>query len=362
MDVFWIKYMTVLVLVTVEIAAYLKEPCNDVISVDTCWFFRKHGFCEKNPKKMKEVCSKTCGFCQSCEDAYIKEKCDSLKSLGRCLQYPKKMRHLCPATCGFCPKKCNDVYSGCKQLSTHKLCLEERENMIKYCPETCGYCKATTPCDDFFCPLGLRCQLRDNNTPYCECNIICKKHPRQGPVCAKNGRTYENICALKKEECKTLNFIPVNHYGKCKNRAVICADAKRESAAGLCIKWKEIGACTKHVSIMEAYCRKTCNLCRVPAFPARPKCLDSEFGCCWNGINVPQKGKFGEGCAPCVDLHLCRYFRNHCNSRFNHDFMKNKCPLACGYCIPAYLQRVKAREKVIVLNRRNSVQKKHLVS
>ena len=41
-------------------------------------------------------------------------------------------------------------------------------------------------------------------------------------MCAKNERTYENICALKKDECKTLDFIPVNHYGKCKNRAGKC--------------------------------------------------------------------------------------------------------------------------------------------
>lgn len=41
-----------------------------------------------------------------------------------------------------------------------------------------------------------------------------------------------------------------------------CQDANRESTAGLCAKWKDLGSCTNHISLMEVYCKRTCGFCR----------------------------------------------------------------------------------------------------
>eukprot|EP00795_Rhopilema_esculentum_P015676 gene15676-6968_t len=197
----------------------------------------------------------------SCEDSYVKSKCLQLKVLGGCLTNPGKMKHICPDTCGFCPKVCNDVYAGCKHLSHHRACYEFRHRMEKLCPATCGFCKPTTPCDEHDCPIGFRCQLDSNWQPYCECEVRCDETTMFGPVCAKNGITYTHLCDLKKDECKKLMFIPVDFFGDCNAPTVGCKDESRESEAGLCVKWKQIGACRDHVALMDIYCKRTCGYC-----------------------------------------------------------------------------------------------------
>jgi len=332
--------------------AFLKEPCKDEISTDTCWFFRREGLCSKNKDQMRLVCTKTCGFCETCEDSYVKEKCNDLKSLGSCLKRPLFMKHVCAATCGFCPKNCSDIYSGCKMLSTFRTCTQFRERMERYCPATCGYCRPKTPCDDYYCPLGFQCQLKENKEPYCECKVACQPDTMVGPICAKNGKTYSNMCALKKAECKARSFIQVDFYGDCNTGGSNCRDEPREAAAGLCLQWKRLGSCVNHARLMEVYCKRTCGFCRVPGNPLKPKCLKTKYGCCWNGKDIAQKGKYGEGCAPCKDRPLCKYFKSFCNSKISHAFMKNNCPITCSYCIPENLLRLKERERVLEQARR----------
>ena len=82
----------------------------------------------------------------------------------------------------------------------------------------CSPLGAKTPCDNYFCPIGFRCQLKENKEPYCECNVECDADSMIGPVCAKTGKTYPHMCALKKNECSALSFIPVDFYGDCNNR------------------------------------------------------------------------------------------------------------------------------------------------
>ena len=45
--------------------------------------------------------------------------------------------------------------------------------------------------------------------------MACQADSMVGPICAKNGKTYSHLCALKKAECKALSFIQVDFYGDC---------------------------------------------------------------------------------------------------------------------------------------------------
>ena len=74
-----------------------------------------------------------------------------------------------------------------------------------------------SPCDHHVCPVGHICVAFRGN-PLCVCNHYCSKSSTTGPLCAWNGRTFESLCELRTEECKTGKYITVHHYGPCKDR------------------------------------------------------------------------------------------------------------------------------------------------
>ena len=75
-----------------------------------------------------------------------------------------------------------------------------------------------SPCFSYKCPFGQRCVII-NNQPICKCNHNCDKAENTGPLCTKSGRTYSNLCELKKAECKKGDYIMVDHFGKCKAKS-----------------------------------------------------------------------------------------------------------------------------------------------
>lgn len=76
-------------------------------------------------------------------------------------------------------------------------------------------------CDYHKCPVGHICVPFRGN-PLCVCNHYCSKSSTTGQLCAWNGRTFESLCQLRTEECKTGKYITVHHYGPCKNRRSKC--------------------------------------------------------------------------------------------------------------------------------------------
>lgn len=165
----------------------------------------------------------------------------------------------------------------------------------------------------------------------CVCSHSCRHSIRTGPLCGTDGMTYTHLCHLRRKECYTRKFITVKHYGKCQGP---CKDAKRESTSGLCKSWASSGACLNNPDYMKEYCAATCGLCKFPAPKIKPKCADSQYGCCYASIQ-PATGPNEEGCLrKCQDERWCNYFIGNCGDYINKVLMKYRCPVTCRYCDP----------------------------
>ncbi|KRT85546.1 hypothetical protein AMK59_907, partial [Oryctes borbonicus] len=82
----------------------------------------------------------------------------------------------------------------------------------------CKPCMDT--CDGVQCESGKVCVVRKGH-PKCICSPKCnvsKKISERAPICGSDGRTYKNICRLKKRACrKRSNDLSVAYYGTCQN-------------------------------------------------------------------------------------------------------------------------------------------------
>ena len=63
------------------------------------------------------------------------------------------------------------------------------------------------------CPVGHRC-VASGSFADCVCDDQCSQTKETGPVCAE-GRTYDNLCQLRRQICQERRNILVEEYGKC---------------------------------------------------------------------------------------------------------------------------------------------------
>ena len=76
--------------------------------------------------------------------------------------------------------------------------------------------KTANPCDKMKCGFAEDCFWRLDGTAKCKCNLTCNAlEKRSGPVCARNGKTYADLCSMRLDQCKVKKEITVYHYGHC---------------------------------------------------------------------------------------------------------------------------------------------------
>ncbi|KAJ8979080.1 hypothetical protein NQ317_015069 [Molorchus minor] len=77
--------------------------------------------------------------------------------------------------------------------------------------------KVIHSCVDVNCGVDKTCVIR-NGIPKCVCSSKCKDgKPRpKGPVCGTDGRSYRNICRLRKQACRRRSTtLSVAYKGTC---------------------------------------------------------------------------------------------------------------------------------------------------
>uniref|UniRef100_A0A8D0A854 Transmembrane protein with EGF-like and two follistatin-like domains 2a n=1 Tax=Sander lucioperca TaxID=283035 RepID=A0A8D0A854_SANLU len=74
--------------------------------------------------------------------------------------------------------------------------------------------KETSTCD--ICQFGAECDV-DAEDVWCVCNIDCS-HISFNPVCASDGRSYDNPCQVKEASCQKQERIEVKYLGHCQGQ------------------------------------------------------------------------------------------------------------------------------------------------
>ncbi|KAM9805044.1 tomoregulin-2a [Neosynchiropus ocellatus] len=144
--------------------------------------------------------------------------------------------------------------------------------------------KETSTCD--ICQFGAECDV-DAEDVWCVCNIDCS-HISFNPVCASDGRSYDNPCQVKEASCQKQERIEVKYLGHCQGDIMTgnkggdghfaqtdATEDKEEMrnglARGLYIP------CPDH---FKNYCVH--GDCQYPSVPAQPSCS------CHSGFSGPQ--------------------------------------------------------------------------
>ncbi|KAF6738654.1 Tomoregulin-2 [Oryzias melastigma] len=92
--------------------------------------------------------------------------------------------------------------------------------------------KEMSTCD--ICQFGAECDV-DAEDVWCVCNIDCS-HISSNPVCASDGRSYDNPCQVKEASCQRQERIEVKYLGHCqgptlKSETHACSETKLGSGA-----------------------------------------------------------------------------------------------------------------------------------
>ncbi|KAK0395945.1 hypothetical protein QR680_001503 [Steinernema hermaphroditum] len=120
-----------------------------------------------------------------------------------------------------CPKECDDF--GDSVMSTVVCASDGKEfpslcHLNKFACEnkaniSAKYFGSCDPCKTVHCPKGTVCKLNPNREPECRCSEQCSMD--YSPVCASNGKTYENECLMKVAACKLDSTLRIYKKGKC---------------------------------------------------------------------------------------------------------------------------------------------------
>nr|XP_023017450.1 follistatin-like [Leptinotarsa decemlineata] len=103
----------------------------------------------------------------------------------------------------------------------------------------CSSCRDS--CKGVTCEVGKTCVLR-KGTPKCVCASKCKvgKSRRKTPVCGTDGRSYRNICRLRKMSCRRKSHsLAVAYKGTCQTHATCTKVRCRQDQS--CLKDSKTG-------------------------------------------------------------------------------------------------------------------------
>ncbi|TMS35812.1 hypothetical protein L596_003127 [Steinernema carpocapsae] len=151
----------------------------------------------------------------------LKNPCEDLRCLAgeQCVITRSENGRL-SAHCA-CPSNCEDY--GDSVLSTVVCSSDGREfpsfcHLNKFACEnkaniSAKYFGSCDPCKNVRCPKGTVCKLNENRKGECRCSEQCTMD--YSPICATNGKTYENECLMKVAACKLESEIQFFKKGRC---------------------------------------------------------------------------------------------------------------------------------------------------
>lgn len=65
--------------------------------------------------------------------------------------------------------------------------------------------------------MNEKCLLqKDTNLPKCVSCSTCEEEKSLGPLCGTNNRTYNSLCEILWDSCRSGYFIEANSVGPCK--------------------------------------------------------------------------------------------------------------------------------------------------
>ena len=79
----------------------------------------------------------------------------------------------------------------------------------------CLLCFALALCLFARCPLNGKCVLKEDGTTTCQCPDPTSCPAEYKRVCGTNGKTYNNTCHMKVDECRRNEVIGIGKRGSC---------------------------------------------------------------------------------------------------------------------------------------------------
>ncbi|CAF0717274.1 unnamed protein product [Brachionus calyciflorus] len=227
--------------------SYVRNPCDELL----CEQYHGNSYCEidqqgkaycKCQDKCEKVLDYVCGsdrITYENECALRRESCFSnqlitVLHVGICGTMNPCVDHRCNFG-GHCEiinnvpickcLECTEVYKpvcGSDGVTYNNMCKMRYESCKKQVFIELAYEGVCDRCKLVSCPFYGTC-VDDGFGTNCVCQDICADINM--PTCGSNGVTYDSVCHLQLESCKTKKIITVLHNGKCD----LCANLKCES-------------------------------------------------------------------------------------------------------------------------------------
>ncbi|XP_040296554.1 tomoregulin-2 [Bufo bufo] len=147
--------------------------------------------------------------------------------------------------------------------------------------------KETSTCD--ICQFGAECD-EDAEDVWCVCNIDCS-HISFNPVCASDGKSYDNPCQIKEASCQKQEKIEVNYLGRCQENTTTKSEDSHYARTDYAENANKLEESVRgaHISCSDAYdgyckhgkCEQSNNMlepyCRCDAGYSGSKCEKKDF-------------------------------------------------------------------------------------